>query len=118
AVATRYIGDAGLADRIALVAGDALETDWPGGQDVVLMSYLLSAVGAADIPVLIERARRALVPGGRVIVHDFMLDEDRSGPFSAAGFFLFYLTLRTDPVSFTASDVAGWLTNAGFEGIE
>jgi hypothetical protein len=117
-VATRYITDAALADRIALIPGNALETDWPAGQDVVLMSYLLSAVGAADIPILIDRARHALAPGGKLIVHDFMLDEDRSGPFSAAGFFLSYLTLRTDPVSFTAGDVTAWLTNAGFEGIE
>jgi 2-hydroxy-4-(methylsulfanyl)butanoate S-methyltransferase len=114
AVAAGYIADAGLTDRIALVAGDAIETDWPSDQDVVLMSYLLSAVGAADIPVLLDRARGALAPGGRIIVHDFMLDADRSGPFSAAGFFLQYLTLRIDSVSFTASEVAGWLGAAGF----
>jgi ubiquinone/menaquinone biosynthesis C-methylase UbiE len=118
AVAARYIRDAALGDRIALVGGDARETEWPAGQHAVLMSYLLSAVGAADIPVLIERARRALVPGGRVILHDFVLDEDRSGPASAAGFFLQYLTLRTDAVSFTASELAAWLADAGFEGIE
>jgi hypothetical protein len=47
-----------------------------------------------------------------------MLDEDRSGQFSAAGFFLQYLTLRTDPVSFTASEVECWLATAGFEDIE
>jgi hypothetical protein len=81
---------------------------------VVLMSYLLIAVGATDISLLLRRARAALAPGGRVIVHDFMLDEDRSGPFSAAGFFLQYLTLRTDAVSFTAGDVARWLAEAGF----
>jgi hypothetical protein len=118
AVATRYIRDAGLTDRISLRSGDALETDWPGGQDVVLLSYLLSAVGATDIPVLLGHARRALAPGGKIIVHDFMLDEDRSGPFSAAGFFLQYLTLRTDAVSFTAGEVEAWLAGAGFDSIE
>ena len=118
AVATRYINDAALADRIALISGNALETDWPPDQDVVLISYLLSAVGAADIPLLIGRARDALAPGGKIIVHDFMLDEDRAGPFSAAGFFLSYLTLRTDPVSFTAADVRAWLGDAGFAGID
>jgi predicted O-methyltransferase YrrM len=116
-VAAGYIADAGLSDRISLLPGNALETDWPAGQDVVLMSYLLSAVGAADIPALIDRARRALAPGGKIIVHDFMLDEDRSGPPSAAGFFLQYLTLRTDPVSFTAGDVEAWLAGAGFADI-
>lgn len=114
AVAARYIAEAALSERIALLPGDALETDWPGEQDLVLMSYLLSAVGTADIPVLVERARDALVPGGRVIIHDFMLDEDRCGPFAAAGFFLSYLTLRADPISFAPSEVEGWLAAAGF----
>lgn len=117
-VARRYVDEAGLGDRIALLPGDALGVDWPDGQDAVLMSYLLSAVGEADIPVLVERARAALKPGGRVVVHDFMLDEARSGPFAAAGFFLSYLALRTDPVSFTAQETAGWLTDAGFEAVE
>ena len=119
AVAAGYVREAGLTDRIALMGGDALQSAaWPRGQDVVLMSYLISAVGGGDIPPLLQRARAALAPGGRVIVHDFMLDEDRSGPFSAAGFFLQYLTLRTDAVSFTAGDVARWLAEAGFENIE
>jgi ubiquinone/menaquinone biosynthesis C-methylase UbiE len=117
-IAARYVAEANLTDRIALMGGDALQTEWPRAQDLVLMSYLISAVGGADISPLLRRARAALAPGGRVIVHDFMLDEDRSGPFSAAGFFLFYLTLRTDAVSFTAADVARWLAEAGFENIE
>src|SRR5271165_421342 len=114
----RDVAEAGLSDRIALLPGDALETGWPAGQDVVLVSYLLSAVGAADIPALLGQARRALKPGGRIIIHDFMLDEDRAGPFAAAGFFLSYLTLRTDPVSFTAGDVRRWLADARFDHIE
>lgn len=117
-VARGYVEEAGMADRIGLLPGDALEVDWPGAQDAVLMSYLLSAVGEADIAPLVDRARAALKPGGLVVVHDFMLDPERSGPFAAAGFFLSYLTLRTDPVSFTAAESADWLRAAGFEEVE
>ncbi len=117
-VARGYVEEAGMADRIRLLPGDALEVDWPGAQDAVLMSYLLSAVGEAEIPPLVDRARAALKPGGLVVVHDFMLDPQRSGPFAAAGFFLSYLALRTDPVSFTAEDSADWLRAAGFVDIE
>lgn len=113
-VARRYVGEAGMDDRIALVGGDALETEWPGDQDVVLMSYLLSAVGEADIPVLLDKAMVSLKPGGRLVIHDFMLNEDKAGPFSAAGFFLVYLAWRTDPVSFSAEDLLPLVQAAGF----
>lgn len=116
-VSRQFVAEAGMADRIALVAGDALEADWPDGQDAVLMSYLLSAVGGGDIPTLLRRAWRSLKPGGRVFIHDFMLDEDRSGPVAAAAFFLSYLALRTDPVSFSAAEVKGWLEAEGFAGV-
>lgn len=117
-IAERYIAEAGLGDRIGLLPGDALKTDWPGDQDEILMSYLISAVGEADIPELLERGWAALKPGGRLVIHDFMLDQDRAGPFSAAAFFLSYLALRTDPISFTAADLEPLVATAGFGAME
>jgi 2-hydroxy-4-(methylsulfanyl)butanoate S-methyltransferase len=57
--AKRYALDAGLAGRVAHLAGNAMTTQWPAGHDVVLMSYVWSAVGGADIEVLARRLRRA-----------------------------------------------------------
>lgn len=113
-VASRYIGEAKLTERIDLLPGNALEVNWPSDRDAVLMSYLISAVGEGDIAELLRRGYEALKPGGRLIVHDFMLEDDRSGPFSAAGFFLSYLTLRSDPISFSAAELKPWLGDAGF----
>ena len=73
--ARRYVAEAGLSDRVAHIQGNAITTDWPGGQDVVLMSYVWSAVGGNDIPTLARRAFAALKPGGLVLVHDFMVDD-------------------------------------------
>jgi ubiquinone/menaquinone biosynthesis C-methylase UbiE len=86
-VARGYVEAAGMSERIGLLAGDAREVDWPTEQDAVFVSYLLSAVAGLDIPRLLASAHAALRPGGRLIVHDFMLDETRSGPSSAALFF-------------------------------
>ncbi|MDP6709278.1 MAG: methyltransferase [Alphaproteobacteria bacterium] len=113
-VAAGFVGDAGMTERIALVGGDALKTPWPEAQGVVLMSYLLSAVGGGDIAELLERSWNALRPGGRLLLHDFMLDDDRSGPVSTAAFFMTYLAMRTDPVSFTGAQVGSWAEERGF----
>ncbi len=117
-VASGYVGEAGMTDRIALVGGDVRETTWPDGQDVVLMSYLLSAVNGADIEPLLARAHAALKPGGLLILHDFMLDETRSGPSSAALFFLSYLTSQPDTISFSPGELAPMVRNVGFAEIE
>lgn len=117
-VGTGFVADAGMTDRIALIPGDALEVSWPADQDVVLMSYLLSAVGGDDITILLDRAWTALSSGGRLIIHDFMLFDDRSGPVSAALFFLGYLSLRTDAISFTAAELIAMLEARGFTDIQ
>lgn len=113
-VSKRYVTEAGMADRITLMGGDARDTEWPKDQDVVLMSYLLSAVSGADIEPLLARAHAALKPGGRLILHDFMLDDTRSGPSSAALFFLSYLNSQPDAVSFCPADLLPIVESVGF----
>ncbi|HWN31546.1 MAG TPA: methyltransferase [Pseudonocardia sp.] len=113
-IAREYREEAGLADRITLLAGDAVHIAWPPNQDVVLLSYLLSALGAEEIDVVLAKAHACLRPGGLLIVHDFMLDDDRSGPALAALWFLQYVAYRHDGVSFTADDLAARLGTLGF----
>jgi len=116
-VARRYVEASQLNSRIALIGGDALEDDWPDHQDVVLMSYLLSAVGESSIPTLLDRAWHALSPGGLLVLHDFMLDVNRDGPREAALWFLFYTVQRSDSSSFTAGDLVEQLDHRGFTDI-
>jgi 2-hydroxy-4-(methylsulfanyl)butanoate S-methyltransferase len=117
AVAERFVKEAKLQDRIAYVHGDAMGASWPSDQDLVLMSYLLSAVAEASIPLLLHKAWNALRPGGRLLIHDFMLDNDETGPALAALWFLQYLSGRIDGISFSAATLAAQLAVHGFEGI-
>jgi ubiquinone/menaquinone biosynthesis C-methylase UbiE len=113
-VARRFIAAAGLSERIQLVGGSALDTGWPDNQDVVLVSYLLSAVKEDDIPTLLANAYRSLRPGGLLIVHDFMLDDDEQGPALAAQWFLLNLALQPDSGSFSAATLSVLLVEQGF----
>lgn len=114
-VARRFVAEAGLEQRIDFVRADAVEGPWPAGQDIVLMSYLLSAMAESAIPLVMRNAWDALSRGGRLLVHDFMLDDDRSGPGPAALWFLQYLAGRVDGISFSAADLARQLRSHGYE---
>jgi hypothetical protein len=78
------------------------------------MSYLLSAVAGPDISALIDRAWQTLRPGGVLLIHDFMLDDDDMGPALAACWFLAYLAYATDNESFSARDITDRLVRRGF----
>ena len=112
--AKRYAREAGFADRIANLAGNAIAVDWPDGHDVVLMSYIWSAVGEADIAILAKRAAAALPPGGLLLVHDFMVDEAREGPRFAAWYLLGGMLDNPSAVCLTPAYVERVLRDAGF----
>jgi len=112
-VAQRYIAEAGLAERIEVLPGDALQSAWPGAQDVVLLSYLMSAVAGEAIPRLARLAYDALRPGGQLLVHDFFVDDDREGPRGAALWFVLFL-FNPDAVSLTPGGLVTALAASGF----
>jgi precorrin-6B methylase 2 len=113
-VARSYRDEAGLGARINLLPGDAVHTGWPQQQDVVLLSYLLSCLGDAEIDLTLAKAHACLRPGGLLVVHDFMLDDAGPGPTMAALWFLQYLAYRSDAVSFSAGDLGDRLRTASF----
>jgi hypothetical protein len=113
--AKRYALEAGLTDRVAHLAGDAVTTEWPGGHDVVLMSYVWSAVGGADISVLAKRTFEALPSWGLLLVHDFMVDNAGAGPPFAAWYLLGSIFDNPNAVRLTPTWVEDALRQAGFE---
>ena len=117
AVGRDYIDRAGLQDRIRYVEGDAGQIDWPDGQDVVLMSYLLSGVPAEAHEALLERAFAHLRPGGRLLMHDFVVKADRSGPRLAALWQLQHTAFTPRARSVDAGWLEAALARAGFGGI-
>jgi ubiquinone/menaquinone biosynthesis C-methylase UbiE len=116
-VAQRFAAEAKLAHRIDFIRVDAVNGAWPCGQDVILMSYLLGAVAESSILLLLGKAWDSLRPGGRLLIHDFMLDDDETGPALAALWFLQYLCGRTDGISFSAATLSEQLTKVGYESI-
>jgi len=84
-VGREYADKAGeIGKRVSFMGGNALESDFPQEQDGVLMSYLSSSVGEPSLIELYRKAYEATKPGGSIFIHDFMVDDERTGPPLAA----------------------------------
>jgi len=102
----RFVSEADLVDRVRYIPGNAIEVRWPGNQDAILMSYLMSGVPGDNVEDLLQKAFEALAPGGKMMVHDFMVEEDRRGPALAALWQLQHMAFTPDARSLSV----GWLT--------
>ena len=60
------------------------------------------------------RCRQALAPRGRVVIQDFILEEDKTAPKMAALFSLNMLVGTERGASYNESEYAAWLAEAGF----
>jgi SAM-dependent methyltransferase len=80
-VARAAAADAGVADRVVLLAGDYLEADLPaGGADVVVLAHVLRAEPADRARRLLSRAVGLTAPGGVVVVADYPRPDPAATP--------------------------------------
>jgi SAM-dependent methyltransferase len=111
------VAEAGFSDRIQFIGGNALDYDWPTDVGAVLMSYLYNGVPGDSIPELARKAHEVMQPGGLYVVHDFMVEDDRSGPHLAALWQLQHLAFTPAAKSITPSWVSGVMEGSGFTDI-
>ncbi len=116
-IADGHVAEAGLAGRVRTRAGDLRTDDLGSGYDLVLLSAICHMLGSAENRDLLARAGRALAPGGRVVVSDFVLEEDGTSPRQAVLFSLNMLVGTPSGRSYRESEYAAWLREAGLAGI-
>lgn len=111
--AEKMISEQGMADRISFLGGDFTRSSLPGGFDVVWLSQILHSFGPAQAKAVVEKAARALNPGGLLLIQEFVLDSDRTGPLHPALFSLNMLTRTADGQAYTEDELAGMLISSG-----
>ena len=114
----RFITEANMTNRVRYIPSNALNVEWPSEQDAILMSYLFSGVPGEEVPRLVQYAFDSLVPGGKFLVHDFMVNDDRTGPVLAALWQLQHMAFTPDAHSVTAGWLKAEMKKAGFIDIQ
>ncbi|MBF0181259.1 MAG: methyltransferase domain-containing protein [Magnetococcales bacterium] len=108
-----------FADRISFRALDAYgDAQLAGGFDAVLVSNVLHMEGVAENQALLRKIHAAMDPGGRIILHEKVIEPDRAAPVDAALFAINMLVNTERGNCYTRDEMAGWLEQAGFSAIE
>ncbi len=111
--AEKTIGRFGLSDRVSFQEGDYLKDDLKGGYDVAWLSQVLHGEGPDTCREMIRKAVGALVPGGLLLIHEFILNNDMAGPLQPALFSLNMLAGTEAGRSYAERQIMEMMSGAG-----
>jgi SAM-dependent methyltransferase len=116
--ARQRVAQGGLAARIRLVAGDFYTDDLPGEADLAWVSAIAHQHSREHNRRLFKKVHAALVPGGRILIRDVVMDPDHAHPLDGALFAVNMLVNTESGGTFTFQEYAEDLQSAGFRQAE
>lgn len=114
ALSERNARTADIGARYRTMPGSAFDVDWGTGYDLVLLPNFLHHFDHATCVILLKKIHASLNADGRVMVVEFVPNEDRvSPPFPAAFAFIMIATTQKGD-AYTQSELAAMAREAGF----
>jgi precorrin-6B methylase 2 len=117
-IAARHVASAGFQGRIAVTSGDFLaDRELPAGHDVVLLSMIMHDWTPEQDLAILRKCFAALPSGGRIVISELLVNDEKTGPPAAA---LMSLNMLVETVgrNYTSAEYGNWLRDAGFVDIE
>ena len=116
-MARERLNSEGLLDRVTLAAGDYNRDELPAGRDLVLLSAIIHSNSLEENLELYRKSFRALVPGGRILIRDHVMEPDRTRPRDGAIFAINMLVGTSGGGCYTYQEIEDSLLQAGFKGV-
>jgi 2-polyprenyl-3-methyl-5-hydroxy-6-metoxy-1,4-benzoquinol methylase len=117
-VAQGNAAQAGVSTRYQIIPGSAFTVDLGSGYDLALLTNFLHHFDIPTCEALLRKVSAALKPGGRAVTFEFVPNEDRVSPPTAAAFSMMMLGTTENGDAYTFSEFDRMFRNAGFRGSE
>jgi len=113
AVAAERLNGFSRREAVRLVTGNFQHDPIGEGYDAIWISQVLHSQDEAGCRMLIGKAVQALNPGGRLFIHEFLVDDSCTRPLSAALFAVHMLVMTAAGRTYSGTEVASWLAEQG-----
>jgi hypothetical protein len=113
-IARQKLAEEGMTHRVRLVNGDFYVDALPDGHDLALLSAIIHQNDSEQNVELYRKVFDALVPGGAVVVRDFVMSEDHTEPPDGAFFAINMLVNTPGGSTYSFEDISKDLEAAGF----
>ena len=116
-ITKKFIEKEGFSDKIKTYAGDYTTDDLPVGFDLVFLSAIIHSNSPEINQSLITKCFNSLNKNGRIVIQDWIMNNDRTQPTAGAIFAINMLVGTEAGDCFTEQEVTEMLTDGGFKNI-
>jgi SAM-dependent methyltransferase len=113
-VAKEILSSSKVFPRFEFLEGDLFTTEYGKNYDTIFFSNILHIYNPKENKFLFKKIHRALVSGGRFILVDLFLRDNKTDPFDAALFSLTMLMFTATGKTYTFTETEALLKAAGF----
>jgi hypothetical protein len=117
-VAEGYIASYGVGSRVKTMPLDFWKQDIPKGHDVAFLSHIIHDYDEEKDVALLKKIHASLSPGGAVIISEWMLNDDKTGPVPSAMMGLNMIIETNGGRNYSFAEISEMLKKAGFKNIE
>jgi 2-polyprenyl-3-methyl-5-hydroxy-6-metoxy-1,4-benzoquinol methylase len=103
---------------VNFMSGDFMVDDIGGGYDLILVSQILHSYSEKNNLLILKKCKKALNRGGRIIIQEFYISEDRTRPIWGALFSVNMLVNTWAGRSYSSKEIKRWFLEAGFKNIK
>jgi SAM-dependent methyltransferase/predicted transcriptional regulator len=112
-----FLEKEGFSDKVKTYAGDYTTDDLPGGFDMVFLSAIIHSNSLEVNADLIKKCFGSLNKNGRIVIQDWIMNNDRTQPTPGAVFAINMLVGTESGDCYTEPEVTEMLSAAGFKDI-
>jgi SAM-dependent methyltransferase len=116
-ITNKFLDKEGFSNKIKTHAGDYTTDDLPKGFDLVFLSAIIHSNSLETNRDLIKKCYIALNKNGKIVIQDWIMNNDRTQPVSGAIFAINMLVGTEAGDCFTEQEVTEMLNAAGFKNI-
>ena len=103
------------AKNMTFIKGDFFVNDIGKGYDLIFISQIVHSLSEKESISLLRKCRRALNDKGRVVIHEFPINEQRTDPVRSALFAVNMLVNSEGGRTWSPGDMKNWFKKAGFK---
>lgn len=111
-----FVDNANANDQIEIITADAINDTLSGAYDVVVARHLFQVLSKEDAQKLMNKLARIIVPGGKLFIIGYILEDSRLAPSQAVDFNLVLITSSEYGEAYAEHEYKEWLRVAGFVG--